>query len=330
MSSYLVIGKNKKVETEIKEVPLSKLKFYQENPRLISILEREKGALTEKKIEELFWEKHSEPTRKLKEVIETDGAINEPLIVYKNKVLEGNTRLCILKELDRKAKTSSEKTKWSNVPCQVIKEKISQPDIDYLLGRVHIIQKKDWEPYELAVWFKRRKREGASFKELVEVSRYPEKQIQDYIKTFDFMVKNKISNPKEFTKYYEINKSTDYLKAKKKDKKLDKKLIKKITEDNLETRDVRDLTRVVLKDKKAQKKYFEGKWTLGKAKEVVFNNKPEMSDVFIREAQNFLDKIEAISRQRIDEIKNNKRKKKIITKLMKEMKTLAKKLSIKF
>ena len=146
------VGK-RNIKTTFKRISLKKLHFYPANPRISSILIAYKGELTDEKIHDLMDEKQPEATRSLFRLIKKDGLINEPVIVYNNLVLEGNTRLWVARELFGRAKTEDEKKKWEMLPCRLIKDYLADEEINHILCSVHIKKKKDWSPFEQACYF---------------------------------------------------------------------------------------------------------------------------------------------------------------------------------
>ena len=168
MSKNLVfaIGDGKTIKTEIEDVDIYTLKYYPENPRIGSMLLNMSKKVTEELIYDLMWTKHGESVRELYQNIKTAGNVNEPLIVYNNKVLEGNTRLSVLRKLYKETKDLN----WKTVKCRVIKDTLAPKDIDYLMCRINLAdKKKDWEPFEQACYFyKLVKENGHSMKYIKE------------------------------------------------------------------------------------------------------------------------------------------------------------------
>ena len=77
--------------------------------------------------------------------IKKDGIVNEPLIVWGRKVIEGNTRLWVVRQLIKDAKTQEEKEKWQMVSTRVIQDKLSKEDVNIILCDYHIKKKRDWD-----------------------------------------------------------------------------------------------------------------------------------------------------------------------------------------
>ena len=172
------VGGNKKVTTKLIEMNVADLSFYPDNPRVSSLLLNYSGKMDNNSLQKLMWEKQGEATRDLYQAVKKAGIVNEPLIVYKNMTLEGNTRLCVLRELMSDTKDQ----KWVKVNCRVIQDPLSEKEINYLLCQIHIAsKKKDWEPFEQACYFnKMAQEEEKSIKFIKDITGFGESMIRLY------------------------------------------------------------------------------------------------------------------------------------------------------
>ncbi len=142
--SKITIGKK---DFEARECTLNQIEllFYEENPRIYSILQSDDNPITQEGIEDIL--SKMEHVKQLRTSIEQNGGLIDPLIVVERDanyiVLEGNSRLAAYRLLARK-----DPVKWSEVKCSVLPEAISNDDIFTLLGQYHLIGRKDWSPFE--------------------------------------------------------------------------------------------------------------------------------------------------------------------------------------
>lgn len=135
-------------ETKETELPQSKLRFYDKNPRVYSELVFDEGHMPSQ--EEI--EKHmisSDRAKELKEKIKANNGLINPVIVRDGdfSVLEGNTRLAAYRIL---LKSEPDNDNWKNMKCIILPSNISNDAINILLGAYHIKGTKDWDPYEQA------------------------------------------------------------------------------------------------------------------------------------------------------------------------------------
>ena len=120
-----------------RELPLDKVKFWEENPRLYEILNIY-GQPTQAEIQDKL--SSMEHVKKLRIAIEASGLI-EPILVRDGDfiVIEGNSRLSAYKLLYEK-----EPLKWNKIRCEVLPERITPNDILTLLGQYHLIGRTNW------------------------------------------------------------------------------------------------------------------------------------------------------------------------------------------
>ena len=152
--SKIIIGKK---EYNVEEEPLNQceLLFYEENPRVYSILRSNGTIPTQKEIEAKM--KSMEHVKQLRLSIEQNGGLIDPLIVVKRNgdyvVLEGNSRLAAYRLLAEK-----DPVKWPKVRANILPEEISENEIFTLLGQYHLVGRKDWNIFEQAAYLYRQKK----------------------------------------------------------------------------------------------------------------------------------------------------------------------------
>ena len=142
--TYLKIGDRSFLVRE-EDLPVRELKFYEDNPRVYSMLHNNDGYIpTQEDIEEYML--GMEHVKELRQSIEQVGLI-DPLIVRDGDyvVLEGNSRLAAYRKLARK-----DPSKWGTVKCKILPADIDNDTIIIILGQYHIVGRKDWSPFEQA------------------------------------------------------------------------------------------------------------------------------------------------------------------------------------
>lgn len=156
---------------EEQEIPIEKLLFWDENPRIYSALYSQYGkgvkpdnqAELQEKIFQIL--RKSDDVRELGRQIKEARGLTEPLIVRKildiNKqsndlyyVLEGNRRLAACKIIHEDKSLKAIRT--SILYCEVAGNEITDSAIHSLLGTLHIRGKREWDPFAKASYLRRR------------------------------------------------------------------------------------------------------------------------------------------------------------------------------
>lgn len=322
----LAVGPGKPVKTKFKEIDITKLHFFPDNPRVSStVMHLSKKELTDEKIYELMGAKKREACHTLYQIVKKDGQINEPLIVYKNQTLEGNTRLWVVKTLYNDIKDLGEKQKWRRVPCRVIEGKLSSKEIDYILCNVHIKKKRDWIPFETACYLYRMNAEdGRPIKEISADTGINPVKVMDYIKTYKEMKRLK-AGPEAWSTIYETVKEPEV-------KKIERRrgismvdvIFREYKKGNLENaRDPRKLQNI-LKDEIATKKFINGEVDISQAENIAKARIPGLADPFLKELNNVKTMIENLSRGRIIRLNKDPRKLKIVQDFIQAIKEFSK------
>ena len=142
----------------------AELEFWLDNPRFYEKIRKEFGTdeIGQEDIYNFYTSPRNSEQRDLLKKIVNDGGVNERLIVQKNSetkkytVLEGNTRLaCIRQILEQELiKKFSRDVKVMELP-----EDLSRETITYIVGRYHLIGKRDWSSHESNAYIYRRYQE---------------------------------------------------------------------------------------------------------------------------------------------------------------------------
>lgn len=197
--TILTIG-NTEYEVLETELSIASLTFYEENPRIYSII-KEKN-LNQQQIEEKL--QSYDYVKQLAQSIKQSGLI-DPIIVRESDlaVLEGNSRLAAFRLLAKRGQAH----RFTKIPSKLIKGSISNQDVDILLGQYHIVGRKDWDPYEQAAFMYRQNERGNNLEEIASSYGLAMSDLKRYIKVYKFMLENGENNPSRWS-YWE-----EYIKA---------------------------------------------------------------------------------------------------------------------
>ena len=137
---------NELIEFKEKELKVDDLLFWEENPRVYSILRMHTGGEepTQKEIEDIMIQKCAN-VKELRSSIKANGGLTHPIFVRKNVVIEGNSRLAAYRLLCR-----SDKLTWAKIRCNVLPDDISDDLVFALIGSIHINGVTEWTPFEQA------------------------------------------------------------------------------------------------------------------------------------------------------------------------------------
>jgi hypothetical protein len=143
--------RGKMIRVQHVELPHEKLRFYEENPRVHSIMRADGREPTQLEIEtHMIGLDH---VKKLANEIEAEGGLHDAVIVRGGtmEVLEGNRRLAAYRLLSRR----SNGAKWATMLCELLPTDIDEDLVFSLLAQYHINGKLAWQPFEQAGFFLR-------------------------------------------------------------------------------------------------------------------------------------------------------------------------------
>lgn len=202
--SKVTIGKK---EYEITEEQLNQceLLFYEDNPRVYSILRANGETPTQKEIEEKMTS--MDHVKQLRLSIEQNGGLIDPLIVVKRGgryiVLEGNSRLAAYRLLAQK-----DSVKWQKVRAQILPESVTENEIFTLLGQYHLVGRKDWSVFEQAAYLHRQKKaSNLEIDTLAKSVGLTEGKVKTFISVYEFMLEHDDLRPDRWSYYEEYLKS---------------------------------------------------------------------------------------------------------------------------
>lgn len=208
MATRIMTIGNRQVEVTETELKQSDLLFYPENPRVYNALH----GIVGDNPSQLEIEQHMqslENVKVLKLSIDANGGLLEPIIVRRNIVLEGNSRLAAYRLLAK-----IDPIKWGMIKANVLPDDTPEELVVALLGTIHIIGKTPWTPFEQAGYLARainktRKPIDALANELG----LQKATAQSFIRVYQKMVEADDANPHKWSYYYELDKNRDIKNA---------------------------------------------------------------------------------------------------------------------
>lgn len=268
MEDYIDIS-GTRINVRIEELPVLELRFYEDNPRVYTILRSNGGSPSQDEIEEHMLS--MEHVKILRQSIKEVGLI-DPLIVRDGDfvVLEGNSRLAAYRKL-----VKEDPIKWGKVKCKVLPRDIEQSTVLTILGQYHIVGRKDWSPFEQAGFLVRglaaTKVKIDEFAKSLGLSAANAKKC---VEVYEYMIKQNDLNPAKWSYYEELLKNRAIKNIVKDNPELEVKVVEDIKAGKIhEASDIRKLGDIAKSKSKAGKKalsqYQEGKVSLEKAYEHV-------------------------------------------------------------
>ena len=251
--SKITIGKK---EFEVKEriINQNELLFYEENPRIYSILQSTDEPITQESIEKIL--SNMEHVKQLRISIEQNGGLIDPLIVMEKRknytVLEGNSRLAAYRILAKK-----DPSKWMKVKCSLFIGRISEDDIFTLLGQYHLIGRKDWSVFEQAAYLYRKKKSSSIEIEILAKSvGLPINNVKQYLRVYTFMREKDDLRPEKWSYYDEYLRNHGIKKYRETSPEIDDIIVSQIKSNEIKQAiDIRDILGTVAKgtDKTAKR-----------------------------------------------------------------------------
>ena len=314
----------KEISCEYKLRDISELKFYRKNPRIATILSMYPNDITDGQIDNILWNKNE--THKLFNSIKKDGGLIHPVIIYKNEVLEGNTRLCCYRHLY----DTTRDEKWRYIRCTEIFDELDQTQIYRLLCTEHIEGKIEWDAYEKAnLCCKMHEEEGMDWPQISEIFGESESNIKNKVRAYKLMVENKIDNKSQYSHLEQLVTNRKISDMKIKDPTVEKKIIDLIKQDKIpKAQDIRKIPDIY-KHKKARKRLFEDKEEINQVYHDLKAIAPMTDSPFMKDVEELINKIQYLKRNEREGLKINNRDVAKIEQLTKEMIRLCRELDIK-
>lgn len=210
------------IATEIKrsKIPLNKLILDINNPRIQYYLDtRLNNNITQDKVKFALSEGNDQ-FEKLKEHIESNGGIYEPIwVVPQNDfylVIEGNTRAFIYEELSEKYANDK---KWVSIDAYILPHKVDRTQINFIRLEKHLFGQTPWSAYEKArELYRLHEKEDYSLQRLERLTKLRASEIQNNIQAYKDMEDqylqkyNKPSERLKFSYFVEFRKNKELKK----------------------------------------------------------------------------------------------------------------------
>lgn len=236
-------------------IPLDKLRFWPQNPRVYSELyslydEADLKNVTPGEMQERIYSifRDRDDVRELRKKLEAELGLADPLIVQKNPnedaydVLEGNRRLAACKLAVAVASGEDSKQPiveaFSTLQCEVTPDDISESATFSFLGTLHVDGKLAWDPFEIAGYMQRRIIQLQ--KEFPTGSNLPEKvadelnkpvgDVQRAVLTINLMRDAKETNQRKYSHYHVLVQNRATSKAIKEKGQKKERLLKLVKE----------------------------------------------------------------------------------------------------
>lgn len=317
--------RGREINYEYRVEDIYKLHFYEKNPRISTILAEYKGEVTDNIIDEKLFDQNE--THKLKRRIEKDEGLIHPIVVYKSKVIEGNTRLCCYRHLHKETKNE----KWRTIKCHLILDDLTQEEIYRLLCTEHIEGKIDWEAFEKANLFcKMKHEEGMTMDQISEVVGESSASVSNKIRAYKLMVEKGVVDKNKYSHFEQLVSSGNIREIKKvHDRDIENKVIELIKEGKIKK--AQDIRKVgdIYKHKKARKRLFDLKEDIAQVYHDLKARAPMTDSAFMKDIEELIKKLRKISREEREGLWRSKRDCVKIEQLVKELIKFCRELNIK-
>jgi hypothetical protein len=234
----IFIGKTP-VQVEDVEMNQVELLFYPDNPRVHNAMHSsENENPSQEELEKKMCALDS--VKKLKVNIDAMGGLLQPIVICKNVVLEGNSRLAAYRLLAKE-----NKVKWSRIKCTKLPDDIGEELILAFLGSVHLVGQTPWSPFEKASYIYRVKNKSRRpVKAMAEDMGLNVAEAELYVEVYETMLNAEDVKPTKWSYYFELMKNKSLRKVEKDYPQMEivSTIVDKIKHDELEeAKDVRKI-----------------------------------------------------------------------------------------
>jgi hypothetical protein len=276
----IVIGA-REIPVKTRRVPIDELTYYDDNPRIYSLVASKGIKGDQGRIQEEIWK--IDTTKDLYQQIKSNGGLIEEVVVSDGRVLEGNRRLCVYRKLREHAGSDAEKAAWNDIPARVLLEPVNLEEVFILLGALHVKGKVDWKPFEQAGFIYRNKHELSKTPEQIAAMLHvPVSNVTQVLKAYELMVEQGIEDQAKFSYLLEYTKRPDFAKVRAKLPDAEQLIVRLVKEDRLpRAEEMRRLPEILL-DKKASRDFLSGNLEFEEALQLANARNPEQVDTFYR------------------------------------------------
>ena len=341
--SITVLGRE--ITYEIKDVDISSLEYDPENPRISRIVSR----IPPNKVNQNFIEMELlklDSTKDLIVDLEANKGVVDEIYVLKNKVIEGNRRLCAYRRLYKKyEKDPIDKKRWQMIKARILQNDVTDEEISYILVTFHIKGKTPWDAYEKAAYVHRMiKKLNKAPDEIGKHLGMHKNTIEAMLRAYETMsvkyLRNSPENSldsgtkdevKKFSYFDAFYRQKDLVKRVQETPAFLEEFVDWVKEDRFKkAQNVRDLPKI-LGNKKASKAFYENgpEEAFEEAMHILYEHKPERVDRFykkIREFRELISDAEALKIKK--EIAENKNKKAELQHCYKDLKRFCKEIGL--
>jgi hypothetical protein len=185
----IIIG-GRRVSLVHRDLPLDDVRLNPDNQRVQFVLSMLGHSPTKEEIAAQLWE--LDDVKLLLRSIQQNGGLLERIIVKADgTIIEGNCRTVVyrkLREEAKKANKENEAQAWSLIPARILPADISDKDLAYLLGELHVAGKNEWTPFEQAAWvYKMSQLYGYTIAELAQHLRKTKAYIEQLLWAYTLM-----------------------------------------------------------------------------------------------------------------------------------------------
>lgn len=308
-----------------KLVNIYDLHFFEDNPRVATIVSEHQGRVTDEIIDRALWQRPE--THKWYRRIQKDGGLIHPLIVYDGKVLEGNTRLCCYRHLFEETKDPM----WTQARCNVITDSLTKSEIYRLLCTEHIEGKIDWNAYDKANMYRKMKDDDdMTLEQISELSGESSATVGNKIRAYKLMVENGVIDKEKYSHFEQLVLNGEIRAIKKDlDPDIEDKVIKGIKNGTIRTApDVR-LIPSIYKHKEARKRFMMYDEDVQDIYHDLKAKAPMTDSPLMCGIEDVIRRVRALTREQRDAISSNGRDRSKVEQLTKEMIGLCNEMEIR-
>lgn len=173
-----------------RDLPVDEVRLNPENQRVQFVLSILDHAPPEEEIAAQLWE--LDDVKLLRRAIRQNGGLLERIIVKADgTIIEGNCRTVVYRKLRNEAKQAENEDEaqfWSFIPARILPADISDKELAYLLGELHVAGKNEWTPFEQAAWvYKMSQLYGYTIAELAQHLRKTKTYIEQLLWAYTLM-----------------------------------------------------------------------------------------------------------------------------------------------
>lgn len=250
---YILIRQTK-LPTVTRDIPHDQLRFWADNPRVYSLLDRREAEPDQDAIYHSMLK--LEHVRALRHDIIDNGGLIDPIIVREGDlvVIEGNSRLAAYRSL-----ATDDPTKWNTIRCRVLPADIRDTDIYAMLGQYHVKGKKDWVPYEKAGFvYRRHINQKIDIPDVARELGVSPQHVRHLVDVYQFMKDHGDENRERWSHYDEFLKSRKIKKARDEIADFEATVVSLIKRGAVRAVDIRDQLPVICDAPKVLKKFTSG------------------------------------------------------------------------